>query len=326
MLFGKVDIVFNFFRNKEAMIFEITPVGKVSSITEIIIPEKVIHEGRTYTVVGFSPGFFSSLSYIKKLVLPPSFRGLPTTLNLYKLEEINIPESMLEIPNYCFVDCFELKKVIFPKNSKLKFIGTSAFWGCKSLKEIDLPKSLKEIGPHAFRYSGLEKITLPELKLNQGVFLFCKNLKEVHFLGDFIKTCLIKSDFSNGSIFPKNMDIKYFFDLEKILKRKKKYSYREIIKALSFMKPIDKFLELIPKDGGFIVGPRIDKDGNNTYYGNIFIPDSILYKRKKLPILGIDSFAFSGCNNLKSIIIANKNIDINHFSFYDYKGRVILGL
>ena len=92
------------------------------------------------------------------------------------------------------------------------------------------------------------------------------------------------------------------------------------------MKPIDKFLELIPKDRGFIVGPRIDKDGNNTYYGNIFIPDSILYKRKKLPILSIDNFAFSGCNNLKAVIIANKNIDINHFSFYDYKGRVILGL
>ena len=324
MLLGKVDIVFNFFRNKEAMIYEITPVDKV---TEIIIPEKVVNEGRTYTVVGFSPEFSSSLSYIKKLVLPPSFRSLPNSLSLYKLEEINIPESMLEIPNYCFVDCFELKKVIFPKNSKLRFIGTSAFWGCKNLKEIDLPKSLKEIGPHAFRYSGLEKITLPELKLNYGVFLFCKNLKEVHFLGDFIKTCLSKPDYSDGcSIFPKNKDIKYFFDLEKILKRKKKYSHGEIIKALDSMKPINRFLELIPKDGGFIVGPRIDKDGNNTYCGNIFIPDSILYKRKKLPILGIDSFAFSQCNNLKAVIIANKNIDINHLSFYDYKGKIILGL
>ena len=179
MLFGKVDIVFNFFHNKEAMIYEITPVGKVSSITEeIIIPEKVVNEGRTYTVVGFSPGFFSSLYYVKKLVLPSSFRSLPNSLNLYKLEEINIPESMLEIPNYCFVDCFELKKVIFPKNSKLESIGISAFWGCKSLKEIDLPKSLKEIKPHAFRYSGLEKIILPELKLNQGVFamIFRENI------------------------------------------------------------------------------------------------------------------------------------------------------
>ena len=173
MLFGKVDIVFDFIRSKEAKIREITPVDK--KVTEIIIPEKVVNDGITYTVVGFSGEFFSSLSYIKKLVLPSSFRSLPNSLSLYKLEEINIPESMLEIPNYCFVDCFELKKVIFPKNSKLESIGISAFWGCKSLKEIDLPKSLKEIKPHAFRYSGLEKITLPELKLNHGVFLFCKN-------------------------------------------------------------------------------------------------------------------------------------------------------
>ena len=49
----------------------------------------------------------------------------------------------------------------FDEPSRLKIIGREAFCGCSSLKEVDLPDSLKEIGLSSFRESGLESFTAP---------------------------------------------------------------------------------------------------------------------------------------------------------------------
>ena len=59
-------------------------------------------------------------------------------------------------------------------------IGDSAFDGCKSLKEVELPDSLEEIGWYAFSSSGIEKITLPANVTTIGKFAFfnCQSLQE----------------------------------------------------------------------------------------------------------------------------------------------------
>ena len=55
-----------------------------------------------------------------------------------------------------------LEEVIFEENSNLKFIGDSAFSGCKYLKEIKLPSTVKEILDNAFYgCDSLFKLELP---------------------------------------------------------------------------------------------------------------------------------------------------------------------
>ena len=54
----------------------------------------------------------------------------------------------------------------------IQTIETCAFSSCLSLKEIQLPDSLSEIESWAFRYSGLERIDLPESVTKIGLFLF----------------------------------------------------------------------------------------------------------------------------------------------------------
>lgn len=66
-----------------------------------------------------------------------------------KITSIHISSTVIEI-NDSFRNLVNLNKVTFASNSKLETIPYMAFWGCKSLKEIELPESVKEISKYAF--------------------------------------------------------------------------------------------------------------------------------------------------------------------------------
>ncbi len=66
---------------------------------------------------------------------------------LFNPEEIIIPESMTEIPDYVFSGWSQLKKVTF--HDKVRSIGQGAFRGC-SLTEVIIPNSVRSIGTAAF--------------------------------------------------------------------------------------------------------------------------------------------------------------------------------
>ncbi len=52
------------------------------------------------------------------------------------LEKVELPNSLERIQHLGFAECASLKDVDF--NVDLKWIGNSAFQGCKSLKEVRL--------------------------------------------------------------------------------------------------------------------------------------------------------------------------------------------
>ena len=59
-----------------------------------------------------------------------------------------------------FKNCKNLKKVVF--NSNLEEVNTQTFYGCTSLKEVELPESTRIISYQSFAYSGLESIEIPD--------------------------------------------------------------------------------------------------------------------------------------------------------------------
>lgn len=60
-----------------------------------------------------------------------------------------IPEGWTEIEGYAFKGCKELKSITLP--SSLKAIGTRAFEGCENLRKITIPASVESIGYCAFK-------------------------------------------------------------------------------------------------------------------------------------------------------------------------------
>ena len=97
-----------------------------------------------------------------------------------ELESVELPEGVTTIWGYAFNGCKNLKQVILP--STLRSIGSGAFGGCSSLTSIHVPDGVTDIQGAAF--SNCEKlvtVNLPKSLKNYmaGIFWDCKSLKTI---------------------------------------------------------------------------------------------------------------------------------------------------
>lgn len=123
---------------------------------DIVIPENVTYNGRTFTVVTIGTQAFSGSDNLRSVI---------------------IPQTVKVIEHHAFDACTKLEKVVLQNG--LETIGTMAFGGC-AFKTIDLPSSLKSIGGSVFHHSALERITIPQSVVSlEGTFLQAYDLKEV---------------------------------------------------------------------------------------------------------------------------------------------------
>ena len=96
------------------------------------------------------------------------------------VEEVILPEGLLDIGLQAFEDCASLKKINLPEG--LLDIGMGAFLRCSALEELVFPSTLRSIGMSAFqKCASLEEVVLPEglLYLQSGAFLGCTGLRKV---------------------------------------------------------------------------------------------------------------------------------------------------
>ncbi len=99
-------------------------------------------------------------TYNEKLVTGIAAKAFTNNQNLTK---VNISNSIKTIGSSAFKSCTSLTSVNFDKDSKLDIVQDNTFEACSELKVINLPKSLKTIGPNAFGYcSKLDSLILPD--------------------------------------------------------------------------------------------------------------------------------------------------------------------
>ena len=93
------------------------------------------------------------------------------------LQEIAIPETVIEIGYRAFYKCSSLSKIVLPDG--LTKIGSSVFWDCTALQEVTIPESITEIGQNAFYgCTGLKALVLPQglKKIGSNAFINCSGL------------------------------------------------------------------------------------------------------------------------------------------------------
>ena len=92
-----------------------------------------------------------------------------------------VPKSVTEIRKNAFDGRTNLREVVFEEGSQLRTVGREAFNNCTSLRGIDLPDSVVEIGLDAFCGSGLGTFVAPmALRIvRQSAFQDCKSLRRV---------------------------------------------------------------------------------------------------------------------------------------------------
>ena len=127
---------------------------------------------------------------VKKLVVGEGITSIKTNHSdsnyhvFPNVEEVSLPGTLKEIPDYCFYYCSELTEVVLPQS--LERIGKLAFGNCTELTEISIPSTVTEIDENAFQEcKKLKKVNLHEglKKIGRYAFYSCEELAEISIPG-----------------------------------------------------------------------------------------------------------------------------------------------
>lgn len=150
------------------------------NITEVNLPDSI-------ELIGVDA--FFKCKALKSIYLSENVKsiGAMAFTDCSSLTEVRLPSKLKKVNSHTFSGCSNLMQVLLGDN--IQTIEMCAFSSCSSLKEIQLPDSLSEIESWAFRYSGLERIDLPESVTKIGTLSFadCKNLTEVNLPSGMIE-------------------------------------------------------------------------------------------------------------------------------------------
>lgn len=159
----------------------------VSNDPEVYLSFELSEDG-TYAVTGFRG------RYVKDLVIPASYRGVPVTtvkesafsytdgwFQGWKrdlIKSVTVEEGITTVESYAFSQC-SVDLSFFKLPDSVEFIGNGAL--CNVDVPLSLPKNVKEIGDGAFSESGLcGQIDLTGVKFGNGSFAAC-NVTSVTF-------------------------------------------------------------------------------------------------------------------------------------------------
>lgn len=135
-----------------------------------------------------------------------------TAINLYingvLIENLVIPEGVVEISDYAFQYCVSIKNIEFPKS--IKTIGNGAFCHCKSLTRVTVPEGITILNPYTFLgCDNLSNVTLPKslLSIEFAAFSYCPELKSIIIPDnvEYIGTCAFNATPLTSIVIPKSM-------------------------------------------------------------------------------------------------------------------------
>ncbi|MBQ8565985.1 MAG: leucine-rich repeat protein [Clostridia bacterium] len=164
-----------------------------TSLLSVIIPSRVTYIGISafegcsgITSVNLSEGLtyignhaFNGCKSLEEIKMPDSIlnAGIGAFMNCTSLKKVEISKGIKAINTHTFAQCTALSTVIIPDS--VTRIGKGAFYNCDSLKSIPIGNNVSVINSYAFeRCDGFTEITIPDsvTRLGENAFAYCKNL------------------------------------------------------------------------------------------------------------------------------------------------------
>lgn len=225
------------------------------------------------------------------------------------LRKVEIPDSVLSLGSTCFFGCESLESVKMSCN--IKRIKEMTFWNC-SIKTIELPEDLEEIGESAFRDCvNINAIKIPETVkvIDEHAFAGCKNLKSANLpsslrnlgSGAFegcglsnVKIPITLSSIKDETFKGCNLTSIYIPNNIKTI-GKGAFSYCQQLKDITISNSV-KTIEM-------------SAFSSCTSLESIKIPESVEY---------IGSLAFASCESLKNVEILNPQLKMGTYIPFSY--------
>lgn len=253
--------------------------------------------------------------------------------NCSALNNIIIPYSVTQIDDDAFLDCSGLecitvssgnekyhssgnclietasktlilggKNSVIPNDGSVININEEAFYNCSGLTDITIPDGIISIGKEAFNGCiNLTKVSLPDSvkKIGLNAFKDCHSLKTITIPAGI-------TNFEVDSSFERNSVVYGCCNLNSITVSPNNKKYHSagncIIETATKLLIAGCNNSIIPNDGS-VTGIRGYAFSGCSELKNIIIPDCVT---------GIGNYAFSGCSSLKNVMIPNS---VNFISF-----------
>ncbi len=264
---------------------------------------KVIHTKEESSIINTTKdGLYSYIFFDEEYDLF-SYNGNENTITLPNDLEGNKYEIYLS----AFSNCSHLKNVIIPNS--VTCIDDYAFSNCENLESVKIGNAVTSIGEYAFfNCQSLKSITIPDslTRIREWAFMDCGNMARVT-LGKGIKN--IETCAFNGC--NKLVEIYNYSNLKLAIGSNENGELTQYAKVIHTKE--EESIIRTTKDGEYEyieVGGKyylLSYKGNDK---NIVLPTDLEGHN-----YGIIDYAFSGCDNLKSIIIPNNVISIGSFAF-----------
>ncbi len=180
--------------------YRLVGLGTVCAL-DIVVPAE--YNGLPVTEIG-SGAFGTKHRLIKSVVLPDSVTKIERGLfsSMYDLKRVQLGNAVTVIDEYAFQQCSYLEEVVLPdtvttigmeafaycyrlKNINLgnvQNVGVAAFFQCKALETLEIPKTMIATGYSAFAgCEGLKSVTFPDTLQTIGTASFqgCISLTEI---------------------------------------------------------------------------------------------------------------------------------------------------
>ena len=151
-----------------------------AGLTSVVIPNTVVLDGITYTVVGILDETFRDCQNLTSVTFSDSltFIGGSAFRGCTGLTSVEISAKVTSIGHDAFNGCTGLMSIVIPDN--VESIGDDAFNGCTSLTSVQLPATY--IGRQTFRdCSSLESIVIPGgvTSIREFTFYGCTSLTSI---------------------------------------------------------------------------------------------------------------------------------------------------
>lgn len=148
----------------------------------LTIPQTILIEGESYTVVGIDDMAFMGCAKLTSVTFPSTLKtiGEGAFYGCSRLTSVELPAQTVSIGNEAFGDCPLL--ATFSLGEGLKSIGRSAFENCIALTGVSMPADMESIGALAFK--GCTKLASAALGssltlLGDSAFYGCSALQSV---------------------------------------------------------------------------------------------------------------------------------------------------